>query len=325
MIDSKKCNPAHHPQMPIGWVSLLIAALLLLCSSSYIVSADGGISDGLPYPRTITDDQNVAVTLEKAPERIISIAPSNTEILFALGLDDRIIGVTNYCNYPLQATKKENVGGFSTVSIEKVAALNPDFVVAAKGNNPDTIERIRTMGIPVYFTDATSLTHIRKTIENIGYLTGISDKAKKLNGELSSRSEKVKEQGEKLEKHPSVAHVIWNDPIYVSGSGTFQDELIRISGGVNAFGDKEGHQIASVEEFINRDPDILMINAGSGMGGNKSDIATYFRTEPRLSGLTAIKQNHVVIVDTDVADRAGPRLWDLLEQIAPEIRSPAQG
>ncbi|HWQ66719.1 MAG TPA: ABC transporter substrate-binding protein [Methanospirillum sp.] len=308
---------------PIGWAGLLIAALFLICFIPSFASADGGISDGLPYPRTIEDDQNVSVTLDKAPERIVSIAPSNTELLFALGLDDRIVGDTEYCNYPVEAQKKEKIGGFSTVSIEKVAALNPDLVVAADGNKPDTIDRIRSLGIPVYFSDATSLNHIQKTLEHIGYLTGVSDKAKKLNNELSSRSDLVKMEGENIEKHPSVAHVIWNDPIYVSGSGTFQDELIRIAGGENAFGDKVGHSIASVEEFISRDPDLLMINAGSGMGGNESDLSDYFRTDPRLSGLSAIQQNHVMIVNTNIADRAGPRQWDLLEQIAPEIREMA--
>lgn len=321
MFSAKKGNLLSHPWIPVGWVGMLIAGLLLLCFFPCFASANGSVSDALPYPRTIADDQNVQVTLTKAPERIISLAPSDTELLFALGIDDRIVGVTDYCNYPAQAQKKEKIGGFSTVSIEKVAALSPDLVVAADGNNPDTVDRIRSMGIPVYYTDAKSLTDIQKSLENIGYLTGVSDQARKLNDELSSRAEQVRLQGEKLKKHPSVAHVIWNDPIYVSGGGAFQDELIRIAGGKNAFGDKEGHQIASIEEFISRDPDILMINAGSGMGGNSSDITEYFQTEPRLSGLTAIKQNHVMIVDTNIADRAGPRLWDMLEQIAPKIRA----
>lgn len=319
MIPSKKCLQVSHSCSLIWWVGWLIAALLLICLIPSLVSAEGSISDTSLYPRTIADDQNVQVTLTKAPERIISLAPSDTELLFALGLDDRIVGVTDYCNYPAQAQKKEKIGGFSTVSIEKVAALSPDLVVAADGNSPDTVNRIRSMGIPVYYTNAKSLTDIQKTLENIGYLTSVSEQAKKLNEKLTERANLVSDRGKKLSKHPTVAHVIWNDPIYVSGAVTFQDELIRLCGGVNAFGDKEGHQIASIEEFISRDPDILMINAGSGMGGNSSDITAYFKSEPRLSGLTAIKQNRVVIVDTDIADRAGPRLWDLLEQIAPEI------
>ncbi|PKL59473.1 MAG: hypothetical protein CVV33_07665, partial [Methanomicrobiales archaeon HGW-Methanomicrobiales-4] len=221
-------NIRHHDHdTPSSWLVRLFVFIILASLCFTCAYADGGVSDTHPYPRSITDDQKVTVTLTTAPVRIISLAPSDTEILFALGLEDRIIGVTDYCNYPVQATQKEKVGGFSTVSIEKVAALSPDLVVAADGNNPDTVDRIRSMGIPVYYTDAQSMSDIQKTLENIGYLTSVSDQAEKLNDELSQRSEQVQIQGEKLIQHPSVAHVIWNDPIYVSGSGTFQDELIR--------------------------------------------------------------------------------------------------
>jgi len=106
----------------------------------------------------------------------------------------------------------------------------------------------------------------------------------------------------------------------VSGKGTFQDELIQIAGGVNAFSDKSSHAIVNIEEFISKKPDIIMVNSGSGMGSDKTDIMEYFMNEPRLSGLSAIASNKTIMVDSDIADRAGPRLWDLLEEIAPKIR-----
>jgi iron complex transport system substrate-binding protein len=91
----------------------------------------------------------------------------------------------------------------------------------------------------------------------------------------------------------------------VSGKDTFQDELIQIAGGVNAFSDKQSHAIANIEEFINKNPDILMINSGSGMGGNSSEIIEYFKNEPRLSGLSAITSDNIIIVESSVADRPG--------------------
>ena len=106
----------------------------------------------------------------------------------------------------------------------------------------------------------------------------------------------------------------------MSGKGTFQDELIQIAGGVNAFSDKNSHAIVNIEEFISKKPDIIMVNSGSGMGSDKTDIMEYFMNEPRLSGLSAIASNKTIMVDSDIADRAGPRLWDLLEEIAPKIR-----
>jgi len=272
------------------------------------------------WPRSVVDDNHQTVTLPSEPARIVSLAPSHTEILFSLGLADRIVGVTDYCNYPAAALKKDKIGGFSTVSLEKVVALHPDLVVASSGNNQEVVDRIKDLGIPVYFSDPRSLDDIYSTYEKLGYVTGSSQKAHEVISDLKLREETVKKQGEASIKRPTVAHVIWHDPIYVSGNGTFQDELIRIAGGINAFADKNGHAIVSIEEFVSKSPDIIMVNSGSGMGSEKTDILQYFRNEPRLSGIPAIALNRTIQVDSDIADRAGPRLWDLLEEIAPKFK-----
>ena len=317
-VNHTRNNVQNH--QAIGRMRNLIFFCLFLVSLISCITTAEQIPESLSWPRTATDDQGITISLDKPPERIVSLAPSNTELLFALGLDDRIVGVTDYCNYPEQATTKGKIGGFSTVSIEKVTALQPDIVFAAEGNNPDTVERIRSLGIPVYLVDVSSMEDILETLTTMGTLTGTSSQASYLVANLSQRSERIRTEGQNIARHPLVAHVIWNDPLYVSGGETFQDELIRISGGENAFNDKESHHIASVEEFLSKNLDLLIINAGSGMGGNNSDIAAWFRAEPRLSGLSAVRENHIILVDADQADRAGPRLWDLLEEIAPQIR-----
>lgn len=301
--------------------SRVSVACLILISLFFGFSSAGETPADGSWPVTRTDDQGVAITLDHPPQQIVSLAPSNTELLFALGLDDRIAGVTDYCDYPDSAALKEKIGGFSTVSLEKVTALKPDLIVASEGNNPDTVERLRTLGFPVFLVDCTSMEDILSTLETLGTLTGRSEQASRLIQELKERSDTVRVQGAELSRHPTVAHVVWNDPLYVSGGGTFQDELIRISGGVNAFADKDSHQIVGVEEFLSANPDLLLINSGSGMGGDDSDIASWFSQEPRLSGLKAVKENHIILVNSDMADRAGPRLWDLLDEIAPRIRA----
>ncbi|WP_319578773.1 cobalamin-binding protein [uncultured Methanospirillum sp.] len=315
-------HPGDHTAHYQGWYLRILALCLILSIifGTVPVLSEPGTPIGNEYPRTVLDDQHVLVTLLSPPQRIISLAPSDTEMLFALGLDERIVGDTDYCNYPSEAAQKEKIGGFSTVSLEKVLALNPDLVVAADGNTPETIDRIRSMGIPVYYADAKSLSDVQKTLKNLGDLTGVSKQAEQLNKNLTAIADTVHQEGENLSHHPTVAHVIWNNPIYVSGSGTFQDELIHLAGGVTAFGDAEGHHIVSVEEFVTSNPDILLINTGSGMGSEGGDLSSYFRSEPRLANLKAVKENHIITVNTDVADRAGPRLWDMLEEIAPKIR-----
>ncbi|NLV27804.1 MAG: cobalamin-binding protein [Methanomicrobiales archaeon] len=296
-------------------ICLILTSLLVFLPVSGSDSEAGSAS----WPRTVEDDLHHLVLLDAKPERIVSLAPSNTEILFALGLSDQIIGVTDYCTYPDEALEKSTVGGFSTVSIEKVIALKPDFVVASPGNDMEIIDRISSLGIPAYYVEAKDLDQIYITFEKLGQLTGTEEKAISIITDLKTREEAIRAEGEKSSKKPTLAHVIWNDPIYVSGKGTFQDELIQIAGGVNVFSDKEGHAIVNVEEFVYRNPDILMINSGSGMGGDNSDILEYFKTEPRLSGLSAILSDNIIKVDSDKADRAGPRLWDLLDEIAPKI------
>jgi len=296
---------------------ICIFFIFLLCSP---LNGATQYENNDPWPRTVQDDLKLPVTVHSEPFRIVSLAPSNTEVLFALGLDDRIVGVTEYCNYPDGALDKEKIGGFSTVSIEKVVALRPDLVVASSGNNQDTVERIKSLGVPVYFADVESLNGIYATFEKLGYITGTYEKASEIISGLKIREDKVRKEGEAFVKKPVVAHVIWHDPIYASGKGTFQDELIHIAGGVNAFSDKNSHVIVNIEEFVNKNPDILMVNSGCGMGSDNANIMEYFMNEPRLSGLSAISSNRTIMVDSDVVDRAGPRLWDLLEEIAPKIR-----
>ncbi len=319
MVDRKsKCEMTFRNRtIWLKTATFCVIIVTLLCSP-----LSGALQEERPdsWPRTIQDDQQQSVMVPSVPSRIVSLAPSNTEVLFALGLDERIVGVTDYCNYPAEALDKSRIGGFSTVSIEKVVALHPDLVIASPGNNLEAVDRIKGLGIPVYYADAQNLDGICATFEKLGYITGTSDKASEIIADLKAREEKVRKEGEAYIKNPVIAHVIWYDPIYVSGKGTFQDELIQIAGGVNAFSDKSSHAIVNIEEFISKKPDIIMVNSGSGMGSDKTDIMEYFMNEPRLSGLSAIASNKTIMVDSDIADRAGPRLWDLLEEIAPKIR-----
>jgi iron complex transport system substrate-binding protein len=122
-----------------------------------------------------------------------------------------------------------------------------------------------------------------------------------------------------VRERPTVAHVIWNDPIYVSGNGTFQDELIRLAGGTNAFSGVEGWKNIGIEDFIQADPDVLIVSTGIGMGAGEDAIAQFFINEPRFSHVTAIRDDRVFLIDTDTVDRSGPRIVDALEQFAEDI------
>ena len=266
---------------------------------------------------TVTDDFGETVTIRGLPQRIVSLAPSNTEILYALGLEDRIVGVTDYCNYPPETADKPKVGGYSTINIEKVLAADPDLVFAALGNTEDVVNRLRSLGMTVVSLNPETINDVLHDIELVGAATGQEEQAAACVKELRARIQAVTEKTEGLTEKPSVAHVIWYDPIWVSGKGTFQDEVITMTGGVNAFGSVEGWSIIGLEEFITTNPEYIFVSSGTGMSNGGYDIVyDYFMNEPRMQQLDAVRNGHVYVVDADIISRGSPRIVDALEEVA---------
>jgi len=299
------------------FVILFLAAFCLAAAPALA----GETSNTTASVRTVTDDYGTTVTIAGTPERIVSLAPTNTEILFRLGLGDRVVGVTDYCNYPREAATKPKIGGFSTVSVEKVAAQHPDLVVASEGNGAELVDHLQKLNMTVIATNPTNVTGILSDITLIGNAAGAKDNASALVASLEARISATEANASALGAHPKVGHIIWNDPIYVSGNGTFQNELIAMAGGTNAFTDKSGYATVGTEEFIAANPDILIVNSGTGMGGSEDSVAQYFENETRFANVAAIKNHQVYVIDSDTVDRAGPRVVDALEIIAADIRA----
>jgi iron complex transport system substrate-binding protein len=267
---------------------------------------------------TVTDDSGKTVLIRGEPQRIVSLAPSNTEILYALGLEDRIVAVTERCDYPLATADKPEVGGFSTVNIEKVIAMGPDLIFASPANTDEVIDRLRSLGMTVVILDPQTIDGVLRDIELTGRATGQEEQASMLTKELRTRIGAVAEKAaaNRIE-HPSVAHVIWHDPLWVSGRGAFQDEVITLAGGTNAFGSVDDWSIVSLEEFITTNPDYILVSSGSGMDPDGYDaIYNYIINEPRLQRLDAVRNGHVYVIDADVVSRGSPRIVDALEEVA---------
>ena len=291
-------------------ITALFTAFLLL------LFAAGGVS-----AVTITDDLGVTVTIENPPERIVSLSPANTEILFALGLDEKIVGVTEYCTYPEAALSKEKIGGFSTVNIEKVSVLNPDLIVAADGNSEETVAHLRELGFTVITINADTIDTTLDDILLLGKATGADDEAEAL---VSSMKEDLAEIAEKTsaEEKPTILHCMWTDPLWVSGSGTFQDEMITAAGGVNAAADEGGWVALTMEKFLTMNPDIIVVDSGNGMGVGADDaLRDFFLKDPRMQSLSAVQNEQVYVVNADIIDRGGPRIVEGVEALA-EIAHP---
>ncbi|HJJ84972.1 MAG TPA: cobalamin-binding protein [Methanocorpusculum sp.] len=291
-------------------ITALFTAILLL------LFAAGGVS-----AVTITDDLGVTVTIENPPERIVSLSPANSEILFALGLDEKIVGVTEYCTYPEAALSKEKIGGFSTVNIEKVSVLNPDLIVAADGNSEETVAHLRELGFTVITINADTIDTTLDDILLLGKATGADDEAEAL---VSSMKEDLAEIAEKTsaEEKPTILHCMWTDPLWVSGSATFQDEMITAAGGVNAAADEGGWVALTMEKFLTMNPDIIVVDSGNGMGVGADDaLRDFFLKDPRMQSLSAVQNERVYVVNADIIDRGGPRIVEGVEALA-EIAHP---
>jgi iron complex transport system substrate-binding protein len=295
-----------HPTTPLalGIILFFIASIPAAAGSETIV----------------TDDFGTEVAIQGIPQRIVSLSPANTEILFALGLGDRVVAVTDFCTYPPEAKGKDTVGGYYTVNIEKVVAARPDLILAADGNTMEVIERLRSLGLTVIALDSSSIEEVIRDIEMVGRATGSEQQAGALIQDMQARIRAVEQKTAQTDEKPTVVHIIWNDPIWVSGNNTFQDRLIQMAGGVNAFPAVQEYGIISLEEFIQTDPDIIIVNSGTGMNQGEHDVLYhYFVNEPRMRQLSAIQEGRVYIVDSDIVDRGGPRIIDAMEIFASYI------
>lgn len=255
--------------------------------------------------------------------RIVSLAPSITEILFAIGAGDRVVGVTDYCNYPPEVIKlvKEGkiktVGGYSTVNVEKVISLNPEIVIATYGNGLETIATLRKFTYVIAF-DPKNLSDIERSILAIGKAVGNHEEAKKLVENMEERLKKVKEKAKEVERK-KVVHILWNDPIYVSGKDTFIDEAISIAGGENAF-KFSGWRVVSIEDIISANPDVVIVNSGSGMGKGENMLYKWFTEEKRFQEINATRNGKVFVIDADLISRPSHRIVYAIEQIQEFLR-----
>ncbi len=201
-------------------------------------------------------------SLAKICPRYISLAPSTTEILFALGLDEEIVGVSSYCNYPQKAKSKEKIGDFSHPSIEKIISLKPDYIFCTGLEQAAVIESLKRLKLNVYVADPKNLQEIFDSIIEIGKITQKEYAAQILVKQMQEEVVAISAQVNlvPMEKRPKVFIEIWHDPLTTAGSGSYLDELLRLAGGVNIANDtSRPYSIFSQEEVIKRNPDRILL------------------------------------------------------------------
>ncbi len=246
-------------------------------------------------------------------KRYISLAPSTTEILFSLGLDKEIVGVSSFCNYPPQAKSKDKIGTFSQPNIEKILSLKPDYIFSTGLEQAQAVSQLKRLGLPIYVADPVNMEELIATIIEIGAITGrqvqAQQLAQKIEDKVSEISLKVKSVP--ADKRPKVYIEIWHDPLTTAGQGSFVNDIISIAGGVNiAFDTKRPYSIFSPEEVIKRDPDYIFL-AYMGQAPQK-ELEKRFGWQK----IKAVKNKKVYSdIDPNILLRPGPRAIEGLESV----------
>ncbi len=291
---------------PGGGRWLLLPVLLLFLSAR---GAPGTAAAArASFPLVLKDGRGVAVQLASAPRRVVSLAPNLTEIVFLLGQEERLVGVTRYCNDPPGAALLPRVGGIVDPDVERIVAAAPDLVLCTTDGNPrERIRVLEEMGIPCFAAGPQNLAAVFETIEKIGEILGVPERGRKEANALRARAERVSR--EKRSPSPRVLFVVSTSPVIAAGNGTFLDELVRIAGGRNAAATFAGrYPRLSVEDLIRAAPDVILVAAMSGVEEFSPDVT-------RWGEVPAFREGDVFSLDGDLVTRPGPRMVAALERV----------
>ncbi|MDP9266615.1 MAG: helical backbone metal receptor [Chloroflexota bacterium] len=296
----------------------LVVSLTLACGVLTPASSGGGTAAPAvsttpapsAFPRTVADFQGRGVTLARAPERIVSIGPSNTEFLFALGAGDRVVGVDDFSDEPAQARAKEKVGGVK-VSLEKVTALRPDLVVTTKFTD-GTVERLAGIAPAVIVVDPQGVPDVARTAVLLGQALGADGGA--LAARIDATVAEVRKKTASAPR-PRVLHEVdASDPtrLFTVGPGSFIADLIDIAGGTNvAANTVSQYPQLSLEEIVRTDPQVIVLG-DSDYGVTPEQVAA----RPGWSTLSAVRDRKVFPIAGSLVSRPGPRLGDAAEAYA---------
>ena len=247
----------------------------------------------------------------KRAQRIVSLAPSITEILFALGLGERVVGVTALCDYPPEARTRPKVGD-ANISPERVIALKPDLVVAHELLNSRVLPTLRRLKLRVVSANPKDFDKLFAFILQIGEAAGVSERAAQLVRQLKQRMAKVEQQVSRRRSRPRVLFLISVEPLWAAGRDTFADDLIRRAGGINALGTQmQGFRAISMEVALASRPEVIIL-----AGPKRAAILN----DPRWRNTHAVQHGRVYEVNPDIYLRESPRLIDALEQLAQLLR-----
>jgi len=285
-------------------------------SGKWIISRDV-----MAEANTFRDAMGRKVVVNGIPKRIISLAPSVTEILYYLGLGDRVVGVTRFSNYPRQAAQKPKVGSYAHLNVERILELAPDLVIGTKdGNDPNVVGLIEQAGIPVYIVNPRHVEDVAQTLRSLATVCGISKRGTELAQLLSRRINRIREMVAGMPK-PLVFLQINLKPIISVGRDSIHNDVIRLAGGINMMQNaRNTYPTVSLEEVVERRPDVIIISCMERAGKFEKAKEAWMQWD----SIPAVRNHRVYLVDSDIIDRPSPRIIKGVETFArllhPELK-----
>lgn len=284
------------------------------------------------WPRTFIDALDEEVTVQRPPQRVVSLSTGISEAIFAMGAGDRLVGRTRFVDSPPEALDVPVVGGMIDASLEAIVAQEPDLVLTVRGTPRDVVTSIRRTGVPVIAHDPTTVAEVIAMIRDVGRYLGVEKQAEDLARRLSERVAAVVQRAKQRAQRqgrPSLLFLIEPDPVFVAGEGHFVDDMIYLAGGVNAALLVEGVNggqwpSLSLEAVVELDPDII-VTALENDDGQPIDGAEKLSKMAGWGELDAVRDGRVYTVDPDLAVRAGPRLIDALERMDEIVQDALNG
>jgi len=302
-----------------GVVSVL-ALLASGCSEAADPASDAPASRVPSFPVTMTDDEGVEVTLPAEPQRIVTFAPSNTEIVYALGLGDRLVGVSGpYDDFPAEAKKVEEIGGAGDFgvdpNVEKVVSLEPDLMLAISGGE-QWKQKLRDLGVPVFTINATDFADLLGDIRTVGELTGTGEEAARLTATMQTDADAI--AAEVGDTSVSCFYEVYFPHLTTVGPNTFIFDLLERAGcdPVSASA-KSDYPQWSVDELVADGPQVYLVSSESGV--SEAQVTK----RPGFGAIDAVAEGRVVLMDSDLVSRPGPRVVDGLQDLSNALRESA--
>jgi cobalamin transport system substrate-binding protein len=290
---------------------LQIFAIVFAASFFFACSRTQPSQNSTTPTHEVTDEAGRRVTLPVKIDRIVSLAPNLTEIVYAVGAGDRLVGRTSYCDYPPQAKSVIEVGDTLHPSVERIIALKPQLVLVSTASQLESFTRqLDEQKIAVYVTNPQSLDQVFASIEKLGNLFGKNDVAAKLLADLRRRAKTVESATAQL-KPVRVFYQVSDEPLYTIGRDAYLTDLIKRAGGISVTADvPTAFPRFSDEAALASKPDAIILPTGGSMGNANATVA------PALKNSPAVRDNRVYKINDDLLSRPGPRLVDGLEQLA---------